>query len=55
MSLKVGSTLLMDCTPEDPVTLRCGGIPVTTGILGRIGDNIAISVQDSIKRKLRET
>lgn len=55
MSLKVGSTLLMDCAPDDPVTLRCGGIAVTTGILGRIGDNIAISIQDSIKRKLKET
>ena len=55
MSLKVGSTLLMDCSPDDPVTLRCGGIPVTTGVLGRIGDNIAISIQDSIKRKLKET
>ena len=55
MSLKVGSTLLMDCKADDPVTLRCGGIPVTTGILGRIGDNIAVSIQDSIKRKMQGT
>jgi len=55
MALKVGSTLLMDCTPDDPVTLRCGGIPVTTGVLGRIGENIAVSVHESIKRKMKET
>jgi len=34
MSLKIGSTMLLDCTPEDDITLRCGGIPVTTGTLG---------------------
>lgn len=51
MSFKVGSTLLLDCTPEDEVTLRCGGVPITTGILGKVGDNIAVSLTDDIKRK----
>ncbi len=54
MSLKVGSTLLLDCKQEDPITLRCGGIPVTTGSLGRVEDKIAISVHEEIKRKIRE-
>jgi len=54
MALKVGTTLLMDCTANDPVTLRCGGIPVTSGMMGRVGDNIAISIRESIKRKLKE-
>lgn len=54
MGLQVGSTLLMDCTPGDPVVMRCGGIPVTTGMLGRVGDNVAISINESIKRKLKE-
>ncbi|MDX2073619.1 MAG: flagellar motor switch protein FliM [Alphaproteobacteria bacterium] len=53
MSFKVGSTLLLDCTPEDEVTLRCGGIPITTGILGKVGDNIAVSLTDDIKRKVK--
>jgi flagellar motor switch protein FliM len=54
MRLKVGSTLLLDCKQEDPITLRCGGIPVTTGSLGRVEDKIAISVHEEIKRKVRE-
>ena len=54
MSFKVGSTLLLDCTPEDEVTLRCGGVPITTGILGKVGDNIAVSLNDGIKRKSKE-
>lgn len=54
MSLKVGSTMLLDCSPEDDITLRCGGIPVTTGSLGRVGDSIAVSLHDAVKRKLRD-
>lgn len=54
MSFKVGSTVLLECTPDDDVILRCGGIPVTTGVLGRVGESIAISVNESIKRKLKE-
>ncbi len=54
MSLKVGSTLLLDCSPEDEISLRCGGIPITTGILGKVGDNIAVSLMDGINRKSKE-
>ena len=55
MGFEVGSTLLLDCSPEDEVTLRCGGIPVTTGTMGKVGDNIAISLARSpIKRKVKE-
>ncbi len=54
MALKVGSTLLLDCTPDDNVTLRCGGIPITTGLLGKIGDRVAVSLNESIKRKMKE-
>lgn len=55
MSLKVGSTMLLDCSPEDDITLRCGGIPVTTGTLGRVKENIAISIHDSVKQKPQDT
>ncbi len=51
MGFKVGNTVMLDCTPEDEVTLRCGNIPITTGIMGKVGDNIAISVSESIRRK----
>lgn len=54
MSLKVGSTMLLDCGPEDDITLRCGGIPVTTGTLGRVRENIAISIHEPVKQKVRD-
>lgn len=54
MSLQVGSTLLLDCTPEDDVTVRCGGIPVTKGLLGKVAENMAVSVHEPIKRWPKE-
>lgn len=54
MSLKVGSTMLLDCTPDDDVTLRCGGIPVTTGTLGRVKDSVAVAINEPIKQQTPE-
>ncbi len=55
MSLKVGSTMLLNCSPDDDVTLRCGGIPVTTGTLGRVKENIAISINEPVKQRVKDT
>ena len=54
MALKVGSTLMLDCKQSDPVILRCGGIPVTTGMIGRVEHSVAVSVNDAIQRKMDE-
>ncbi len=53
VDLKIGSTILLDVSPEDPVRIKCGGVPVTTGQVGRVGDRIAIAVNEDI-RKFRE-
>src|SRR5690554_1475285 len=44
LSLGVGETLVFDVGPHDPVTLKCGGIPLTEGTLGKVDDSIAIRV-----------
>ena len=54
MGFQVGTTVLLDCSPDDEVTIRCGGIAVTTGMLGRMGEQIAVSLNDAIKRKPKE-
>ena len=48
MNLEVGETIALHCGPDDPVSLRCGGIPLTTGTIGRIGQNIAVKVSNGI-------
>lgn len=49
VDLKIGSTILLDVTPEDPVRVKCGGVPLTTAQVGRIGDKIAIAINENIR------
>jgi flagellar motor switch protein FliM len=37
MNLQVGETVILNCRPDDPVTLRCDHIPLTGGSIGRVG------------------
>ncbi|MFZ4541931.1 MAG: FliM/FliN family flagellar motor switch protein, partial [Rickettsiales bacterium] len=53
VDLKIGSTILLDVSPDDPVRIKCGGVSVTTGQVGRVGDRIAIAINDDI-RQFRE-
>ena len=46
MKLEVGSTLMLNATPESMVELRCGGVPLLDGRMGRIGQHIAVRVED---------
>ncbi|RMF01938.1 MAG: flagellar motor switch protein FliM [Alphaproteobacteria bacterium] len=50
MDLKVGETIMLDSGPDDPVELRCHGIPLTTGTMGRVGNKVAIRVSNGIKK-----
>jgi flagellar motor switch protein FliM len=46
MNLEVGKTLMLNATPESLVELRCGGVSLLEGRMGRIGQNIAVRVED---------
>lgn len=50
VNLKIGSTILLDVAPEDPVQLKCGGVPLTSAQVGRVGDRIAIALNEDIKQ-----
>ena len=50
MNLKVGQTLMLGGSPDSPVQLRCGGVPLLTGKMGRVGQHIAIRVEDQLRR-----
>lgn len=54
MQFKVGSTLLLDRAPDDEVLVKCGGVTVTTGKAGKMGDNIAVSLNEPVRRKAKE-
>ena len=44
--LKVGSRVMFDTSPEDPIQLQCGEVPLYTGRMGRKGQYIAIRIED---------
>lgn len=50
IDFKVGSTLLLDCTPNSEVSLRCGDVTLTRGKLGRVGDRIAVSLTQPVRK-----
>jgi flagellar motor switch protein FliM len=57
VDLKIGSTILFDASPDDPVRIKCGGVPLTTAQIGRVGDKMAIAINEDIKNfreQLRE-
>jgi flagellar motor switch protein FliM len=49
MGLEVGSTLMLNATTSSNVELRCGGIRLLNGSMGRVGQHVAVSVQDSLR------
>ncbi|WP_186396861.1 flagellar motor switch protein FliM [Stappia sp. TSB10GB4] len=50
LDLKVGETLLFDISPNDPVSIKCGGIPLTQGTMGKDEDSIAIRVERGLQK-----
>ncbi|GGE84785.1 MULTISPECIES: flagellar motor switch protein FliM [Stappia] len=50
LDLQVGETLLFDISPNDPVAIKCGGIPLTSGTMGKDEDAIAIRVDKGLQK-----
>lgn len=50
MNLEVGQTLMLGATPESKIQLRCRGVPLLTGRMGRVGSSVAVKVDDAVER-----
>jgi flagellar motor switch protein FliM len=48
--LKVGSRIMLSATPDSVIHLNCGTIPMYSGRMGRKGDNIAVMIEDRIRK-----
>lgn len=48
MNMDVGETILFNCGPKDPVTMRCSGIPLMQGTIGQLSGNVAVQVKKGI-------
>ena len=50
MNLKVGQTLMLGAGPDSRIEMRCRGVPLLTGRMGRVGSNVAVRVDEAIER-----
>lgn len=50
MDFKVGQTLMLNATPESRIEMRCGGVPLLRGRMGRVGHQVSVRVDDVIRR-----
>jgi flagellar motor switch protein FliM len=48
LDLKVGDTLMLDCSPDGAITLKCGAVELTEGRVGRMGQMLAVRVERAI-------
>jgi flagellar motor switch protein FliM len=50
MNLQVGQTMMLGASPDSKIQLRCGGVPLLTGQMGRVGSSVAVRVDEAIER-----
>ncbi|HET7335834.1 MAG TPA: flagellar motor switch protein FliM [Rhizomicrobium sp.] len=50
MNLKVGETVMLNATPDSKVELRCGGIKLLRGRMGRVGNSVSVRVDEAVER-----
>src|ERR1700749_572288 len=50
MNLEVGQTVMLNASPDSKIELRCRGVPLLTGIMGRVGSSVAVRVDAAIER-----
>ncbi len=54
VNLRVGNTMMLQSKPGSEAKVKCGGINLATGKIGRVGDTVAVSLTQSIRKKLEE-
>lgn len=54
VNLKVGSTIVLDKEPDEEITLLCGGVPMLSGKLGKMGDSKAVRVTEILNKRMKE-
>ncbi len=50
MNLQIGETIMLNATPDSKVEMRCGGVPLLRGRMGRVGSSVAVRVDEAIER-----
>ena len=51
MNFEVGQTLMLNVGPEARIELKCGGVGLLNGRMGRVGQHVAVQVENAIKNR----
>lgn len=54
MRFKVGNTVVLNCKPDDAITLKCGNVTLTNASLGRVDDRVAVKLNEAVSQKAKE-
>ena len=50
MNLEVGQTIMLNTPPHGDIDLRCGGVSLLKGKMGKIGSNVAVRVEAAVSK-----
>ena len=50
MNLQVGQTLMLNTEPDGEIEMRCSGVKMMTGRMGRVGRHVAIQIEQLTNR-----
>lgn len=50
MNFKIGQTILLNRQPRDEIVLKCGEVPMLSGLVGRSGNKIAVQIKRQAER-----
>lgn len=48
MKLQVGDTIMLDCQPNDPISIQSGNIEISQGSMGSKGGSVAVRLEQKI-------
>ena len=49
--LRIGDTLMLNARPDSRIVMRCGGVAMMYGRMGRSGDTVAICIESNAKKR----
>lgn len=55
MRFKVGSTVVLNCKPDEDIVLKCGNVSLTTASLGRVEDRVAVKLSKPVSESAKES
>jgi flagellar motor switch protein FliM len=50
MNLEVGQTIMLNATPDSKIEMRCRGVPLLRGRMGRVGSSVAVRIEEAVQR-----